>query len=241
MSGIVQIENSLAGGNDHGDVRLGLVRVKGISAGSYPPGFEEALAARIADEQAENPPEGFDAEERRKAARDMLRNGSFKPTGRSKPASEYLIRAARTDAFPRINAPADINNLISLEERLPISLWDVDKAGVDRVVFRLGEADESYVFNPSGQEIDVSDLVCGCGALDGGEERPFVNPVKDALRTRTDDTTTHVLAAIYAPATLVRRDELERICNRFADWLAGTAPNTESALAIADPGESIVL
>ena len=69
----------------------------------------------------------------------------------------------------------------------------------------------------------------------------FVNPVKDALRTRTDDTTTHVLAAIYAPATLVRRDELERICNRFADWLAGTAPNTESALAIADPGESIVL
>ena len=59
MSGIVQIENSLSGGNDHGDVRLGLVRVKGISAGSYPPGFEEALAARIADEQAENPPEGF--------------------------------------------------------------------------------------------------------------------------------------------------------------------------------------
>ncbi len=31
----------------------------------------------------------------RSAVRDLIRHGGFKPTGRSKPASEYLLKAAR--------------------------------------------------------------------------------------------------------------------------------------------------
>ncbi len=33
----------------------------------------------------------------RSAVRDLLRHGGYKPTGRGKPASEYLIRAAEGD------------------------------------------------------------------------------------------------------------------------------------------------
>ncbi len=33
-------------------------------------------------------------EETRRAVRDLLRHGGYKPTGRGKPASEYLVRAA---------------------------------------------------------------------------------------------------------------------------------------------------
>lgn len=237
----MRVDNKLPIQNAAEGIRLGLVRARGISPGTYPQGFDAALADRLSAEQAEKHPVGFDSEARRQAARDMLRNGSFKPTGRSKPASEYLIRAALSASFPRINSPADINNLISLEERLPISLWDIEKAGVDTVVFRLGRSGESYVFNPSGQEIDVTDLACGCGSQDGGEERPFVNPIKDSLRTRTDATTRHVLAAVYAPANLVDALTLEQLCERFVKWLAGTGTDVETAVAVAGHGKSVTL
>ena len=39
----------------------------------------------------------------RSAVRDLLRHGGFKPTGRSKPASEYLLRAAREERLTSIN------------------------------------------------------------------------------------------------------------------------------------------
>src|SRR3712207_7695492 len=49
----------------------------------------------------------------------LLRNGGFRPSGRNKPASEYLAQAAREGRFPRINNLVDVNNLVSLrsEER----------------------------------------------------------------------------------------------------------------------------
>ncbi len=51
-------------------------------------------------------------EKRRAACRDILRNGGYKPTGRGKPASEYLLGAAKESVFPRVSAPVDVNNLI---------------------------------------------------------------------------------------------------------------------------------
>ena len=41
---------------------------------------------------------------RRASVRDMLRFGAYKPTGRGKPASEYLLNAAAEGHFPFISA-----------------------------------------------------------------------------------------------------------------------------------------
>ena len=41
----------------------------------------------------------------RKLSRDLLRHGGYKPTGRGKPASEYLVRAAGDGAL-RSGVPA---------------------------------------------------------------------------------------------------------------------------------------
>ncbi len=86
----------------------------------------------------------------KEAVRQMLRHGSYKPTGRGKPASEYLLHAALEGRFPRVSNVVDAANLASLESLLPISLLDVDRAGSESFRIRWGRAGERYVFNRSG-------------------------------------------------------------------------------------------
>ena len=40
--------------------------------------------------------------------RDLLRHGGYKPTGRGKPASEYLVRAVGENALSSINLAVDV-------------------------------------------------------------------------------------------------------------------------------------
>src|SRR5687767_10582666 len=86
------------------------------------------------------------AEELRAAVRDLLRHGGYKPTGRGKPSSEYLVRAASEGTLGSINAAVDACNATSLHSGLPVSVIDLDRATPP---FRIGVAQEraSYVFN----------------------------------------------------------------------------------------------
>ncbi len=233
----ISVENRLPTGNPAGGALLGLVRAEGVEPAHYPAGFDAALADAVAG--AQDPSE---AEARRVGARDMLRNGRYKPTGRGKPASEYLVRAAVGGSFPRINALVDVNNLVSLTERLPISLWDLDRAA-DRVRFRLGREGETYVFNTAGQALALHDLAVGCRVRAGEDAagEPFVSPIKDSHGTKTAPETRRVAAAVYAPANLVTPDALSDICRRFAAWLAGCGDDVETATAVAAPGEAVEL
>src|SRR5260370_36299779 len=94
----------------------------------------------------------------RDRVRALLRQGGFKPTGRSKPASEYLIKAVGEGRLTTINLAVDACNVVSLHSGLPISVVDLDRA---RAPFRVGiaAADANYVFNASGQTIDVAGLL----------------------------------------------------------------------------------
>ena len=127
----------------------------------------------------------------RGAVRDLLRLAGYKPTGRGKPASEYLVRAASEGALNSINAAVDVCNAVSLHSGLPISVVDLDRA---RPPFRIGvaPADASYVFNASGQEIDLGGLLCLYDA-DG----PCGNAVRDAQRTKTRDETRATLSVVW--------------------------------------------
>jgi DNA/RNA-binding domain of Phe-tRNA-synthetase-like protein len=131
--------------------------------------------------------------------RALLRHGGFKPAGRSKPASEYLQQAAQTGALQPINPAVDICNAVSLHSGLPISVIDLDKA---RLPLRVGLApsSSSYVFNASGQSIDLEGLLCLFDA-DG----PCANAVKDAQRTKTDANTRRTLTLIWGTVALPGR------------------------------------
>jgi DNA/RNA-binding domain of Phe-tRNA-synthetase-like protein len=127
----------------------------------------------------------------RTAVRDLLRWGGYKPTGRGKPASEYLVRAAGEGALGSINLAVDACNAVSLHSGLPISVVDLDLA---RAPFRVGiaPAGSSYVFNLAGQEIDLGGLLCLFDA-DG----PCANPVRDSQRTKTRAEATATLSLIW--------------------------------------------
>lgn len=133
------------------------------------------------------------------AVRNMLRFGSYKPTGRGKPASEYLFNAALEGNFPFINNIVDINNLVSVEFLLPISLIDLDKTDARNFILRRGKENESYIFNPSGQIIELKDLLL-FSSFPG--DAPRGTPIKDSQLTKTDEKTKNAVGVIYAPKHL---------------------------------------
>jgi DNA/RNA-binding domain of Phe-tRNA-synthetase-like protein len=135
----------------------------------------------------------------RETVRALLRHGGFKPTGRSKPASEYLLKAVREGLLTPINLAVDVCNIVSLHSGLPISVVDLDRA---RPPFRVGLASEgaSYVFNASGQSIDLGGLL---NLFDA--EGPCANAVKDAQRTKTTPDTRRTLSLIWGSVALPGR------------------------------------
>ncbi|MDP6946655.1 MAG: phenylalanine--tRNA ligase beta subunit-related protein [Myxococcota bacterium] len=131
--------------------------------------------------------------------RDLLRHGGFKPTGRSKPASEYLIKAADQGFLGPINLAVDVCNVVSLHSGVPISVVDLDRT-VEPLRVRLADEGASYVFNASGQEIAISNLLCLHDA-----QGPCANAVKDSQRTKTDGDTSRCLYLFWGTRELEGR------------------------------------
>jgi len=186
-----------------------------LGAVSTPPAVIAALRPDAAAPLERN-------EEMRAAVRDMLRHGGYKPTGRGKPASEYLVRAASEGALGSINAAVDACNAVSLHSGFPISVVDLGRA---RAPFRIAVAPEgaSYVFNVSGQEIDLAGLVCLYDA-DG----PCGNAVRDSQRTKTNADTQQTLSVIWGCAGFEER------LKRTTDWYRALLADMHGLTELAD-------
>src|SRR5262249_61027107 len=90
-----------------------------------------------------------------------------------------------------INPAVDAANAVSLHSGMPISVVDLERVrGSLRV--QVAEAGASYVFNQSGQEIDVAGLPCLWD-----QDGPCANAVKDAQRSKTDGRTRAVLVLVW--------------------------------------------
>lgn len=133
--------------------------------------------------------------------RDLLRHGGYKPTGRGKPSSEYLLRAVGESALGAINLVVDACNVVSLHSGLPISVIDLDRANKPLRI-AIAPMGTKYIFNASGQEIDVGGLVC-LFDTDG----PCANGVKDAQRTKTHAETRTTLTVVWGSQKLGDRAE----------------------------------
>jgi DNA/RNA-binding domain of Phe-tRNA-synthetase-like protein len=142
----------------------------------------------------------------RAAVRDLLRHGGYKPTGRGKPASEYLLRAAGDGSLGPINLAVDACNAVSLHSGFPISVVDLDLA---QPPYRIAIAapGESYVFNSANQEIDLTGLLCLYDA-----KGPCANAVKDSQRTKTHASTRKTLSVVWGCASYAQR------VSEVAEW-----------------------
>ncbi len=165
----------------------------------------------------------------RQAVRDMLRLGGFKPSGRSKPACEYLVRALEEERWPRINPVVDACNLVSWQSQLPMSVVDLAKTQ-GALEVRIAAPGTRYVFNPAGQEIDVTALICLFDAAG-----PIANAVKDAQRTKTDPQSRTLLALVWG--TQSHQGRAERAAQSFGELLAEVGASVDAvAFAASDAG-----
>ena len=114
-----------------------------------------------------------------------------------------LLESGRRPEFDlgaiRIPLAVDACNAASLHSGLPISVVDLDRASEP---FRVGiaPAGTQYVFNASGQTIDVGGLLC---LFD--QAGPCANAVKDSQRTKTSPETRKTLSIIWGTSALPGR------------------------------------
>ena len=163
----------------------------------------------------------------RAAVRDLLRQGGYKPTGRGKPAAEFLLRAASPSGLRSINPAVDVGNVVSLHSGLPVSVVDRERL-VPPLHVGLAPPGARFVFNEAGQEIDVEGLLCLHDA--GG---PCANAVKDAQRTKTHAATHSTLNLVWGAQAV--HAELEHAASWYRELLARLeATTTPVRLEAAD-------
>ena len=201
---------------DDAEFLAGVVVARDVKLVTTPAGLAQQLNTLVAERSSQDyPPPPV-----KEAIRHMLRRGGFRPAGRNKPASEYLAQAAHEGRFPRINNLVDINNLLSLESGLPISLLDLAAVGSSAEI-RYGREGEKYVFNAAGQEIELAGLVCVCG-WPGGEGSPSIplgNPVKDSMAGKIKDHTIGVIGVVYGSTAVLDAAAMARLLAEFTQLL----------------------
>ncbi len=197
-------------------LRIGWVRAANVQVAPSDPELLAAMAS--AEQRLRAAPESF-PESTRAAIRNLLRTADYKPTGRGKPASEFLCGAALGESgMPRVNNLVDINNLASLRSAHPISIFDADRIGPE-VSLRHGRAGESYVFNASGQRMDLKGLLVVCR---GAESEPVGNAVKDSMLCKVHAGTENVLAVVYGSRALPE-SALRAVCDDLVNMLRAHA------------------
>ncbi len=194
----------------------------GAASGNVEPDSASSLAAVL--KEARDRGESLVSPERKAALRSLLRYGSYKPAGRAKPSSEYLLQALLEDDFPKVNYFVDSINVVSLVSAYPISIIDLDKSG-EELLIRRGFEGENYVFNQGGQSIDLKDLLCVC-RKNGQNWLPTANPVRDSMATKLFPGAARALAFIYAPGGPEGRD-LQAACEQLASYLAKASDSAE--------------
>ena len=106
-------------------------------------------------------------------------------------AEALLRRVIAGKGLPRINAVVDIINLVSVESRLPIGLYDLAHVQGD-IVFRVGRAGETYK-GIGKYDLNLEGLPVFCDALG-----PHGSPTSDSERTMVTSETKNVLAVIIS-------------------------------------------
>jgi DNA/RNA-binding domain of Phe-tRNA-synthetase-like protein len=129
-----------------------------------------------------------------------------KDPARYRGSAEALVRRVIAGkGLPQINAVVDVINLVSVESRLPIGLYDLAHVSGD-IVFRAGRAGETYK-GIGKYDLNLEGLPIFCDALG-----PHGSPTSDSERTMVTGETKHVLAIIIS---FGGKEGLERVTERL--------------------------
>jgi DNA/RNA-binding domain of Phe-tRNA-synthetase-like protein len=133
-----------------------------------------------------------------------------KDPARYRGSAEALLRRILSGkSLPQIGAVVDVINLVSVESRLPIGLYDLAKVQGD-VVFRAGRAGETYK-GIGKYDLNLEGLPVFCDALG-----PHGSPTSDSERTMVTQATKRMAAILVG---FGGSEGLERWCQRMTTLL----------------------
>ncbi len=137
-------------------------------------------------------------------------------------AEALLRRVIAGKGLPQINAVVDIINLVSVESRLPIGLYDLAHVQGD-IVFRAGRAGETYK-GIGKYDLNLEGLPVFCDALG-----PHGSPTSDSERTMVTSETKQVLAIIIS---FGGKEGLDRWTQRMSELFQRFAAGQECETAL---------
>lgn len=133
-----------------------------------------------------------------------------KDPARYRGSAEALLRRILSGkGFPQVNAVVDIINLVSVESRLPIGLYDLAHVK-GNIVFRAGRAGETYK-GIGKYDLNLEGLPVFCD-----DEGPHGSPTSDSERTMVTSATQSIAAILVS---FGGAEGLESSCQRMASLL----------------------
>src|SRR6266403_5531590 len=137
-------------------------------------------------------------------------------------AEALLRRIVAGKGFPQINAVVDVINLVSVESRLPIGLYDLGHV-TGEIIFRAGRAGETY------KGIGKYDLNLEGLPLFADDAGPHGSATSESERTMVTAETKEILAVIIS---FGGAEGLERWAQRMSALLTQHAAAQDAAIQI---------
>ncbi len=195
---------------------LGCVTAR-VEAGASPAALLEEMKARETEIQKLPFPRGVLESPQIVAARAAYKALGKDPARYRGSAEALLRRVVAGKGLPQINSVVDVINLVSVESRLPVGLYDLAHV-TGEIVFRAGLAGETYK-GIGKYELNLEGL-----PLFADTAGPHGSPTSDSERTMVRAATKEVLAVIVS---FGGSENLDRWTQRLAALLQQYASGTE--------------
>ncbi|PYU64136.1 MAG: hypothetical protein DMG49_27185 [Acidobacteria bacterium] len=169
---------------------LGCVTAR-VETGASPAALLEQMKTRATEIERLPFPRGVLESPQVEATRKAYKALGKDPARYRGSAEALLRRVVAGKGLPQINAVVDVINLVSMESRLPIGLYDLAHV-TGEIVFRAGRAGETYK-GIGKYDLNLEGLPIFCDAAG-----PHGSPTSDSERTMVTGATKQVLAIIIS-------------------------------------------
>ncbi|HKQ56428.1 MAG TPA: phenylalanine--tRNA ligase beta subunit-related protein [Candidatus Eisenbacteria bacterium] len=201
-----------------GVLALGLLEAESVVLGPLPPAFSEErdqITARLTARLSGKSPADIPGVAETRALFHQL---DVDPT-KTRPSSEALLRRVlQGKGLPVVNAAVDVCNLCSLEDQLPLGLYDRDLVhGAVRV--RIGREGEGYP-GIRKQRVNLMGRL-----LLADDDGPFGAPTADSQRTAVTAKSRNLLVVVFCPLERAGSDltvSLEHIADRLTRYCSAS-------------------
>jgi len=139
---------------------------------------------------------------------------------RYRPSNEALYRRVQKQQFLQpVNSAVDLNNFLSLQYRIPLGIYDLDKLS-GPITIKIGSEDDSYI------AINEREVQLTKKLLSSDNEGAFGSPYVDSKRSAVSTATTNVLHIVYLQPSMphIEADQLlQALSTMFTQIHGGTA------------------